>query len=167
MEKSTAIGRRIVSMLSLAITSAFNGCANSASSVAPPSAGANLRAAIASPTSARAGSTIAVRVTLVNTSSTRAEVTLAGRNPDNLYFSLILLRSAKDTAATLFNRAVTLRISSTVSLEGGESVELSGDFPLVDGASRALIPGDYLLRARVIGIPNDWYSEARPLKILP
>lgn len=102
------------------------------------------------PATVPSGGTLPVTIRLTNTSAALVSLELAGK-PERTYFSLVVMKLTGDTALTVPSAAVNLRIAHVVALLPQEQFEISAELLLPGATQRRLPPGEYRIRAEVLG----------------
>lgn len=113
---------------------------------APPSIAVGLDLPATVPT----GGTFPVTITLTNTSTAAVILELAGK-PERTYFNLVVMKLTGDTVLTIPSATAHLRIAHVVALSPQQQFALGAELVLPGATQRVLPPGEYRVRAEVLG----------------
>ncbi len=102
------------------------------------------------PATVPSGGTFPVTITLTNTSAAAVILELAGK-PERTYFNLVVMRLTGDTVLTVPNATSHLRIAHVVALRPQQQFGLGDELVLPGATQRVLPPGEYRVRAEVLG----------------
>jgi len=116
------------------------------------------------PTSVPSGGRVPLTVALTNTSTLAVNLELAGK-PELTYVSLEVMSLSGEPVLVVPNASVHLRIAYVLSLAPNQRYAIPTHFLLPGASQRVLPPGEYLVRAQVLGLSRI-LTKTQRLKIV-